>query len=168
MNKNLTFAHIEYSLSTRSIDIFTVGCDGNCKDCCNPEIKSWDLDGLALPQVISKVIALNTKFDRLIDRFIIVGGDPVDGYRHYPNEFARFLSELKTMKKPIYLFTRYELPQVDKELLYYVDYIKTGAYIPELKCADNVQYGIKLATSNQKIFDVSDVLFTKEAEVQEA
>lgn len=158
MNNNLTFAHIEYSIQTKSIDIFTLGCDGSCKDCCNPELKNWDQPGYVTLQVISKVLSLTTKFDKLIDKFIIVGGDPVDAYKHYPNEFLRFLSELKIMKKPIYLFTRYELPQIDKTLFYYVDFIKTGAYIPELKCEDNISYGIKLATSNQKIFDVSEIL----------
>lgn len=168
MNKNLTFAHIEYSISTRSIDIFTTGCDGHCQGCCNPEIKSWDLQGYATPQVISKIVSLVTKFDRLIDKFIIVGGDPVDAYKHYPNEFARFLSELRMMGKPIYLFTRYELPEIDRTLFYYVDYIKTGAYIPDLKCEDNTQMGIKLATSNQKIFDVSEILHNLAKECQEA
>ena len=38
--------------------------------------------------------------------------------------------------------------RIEKELC---DYIKTGSYIEELKCDDNIQYGIKLATSNQKI-----------------
>ena len=31
------------------------------------------------------------------------------------------------------------------------DYIKTGEYDESLKCENNIQYGIKLATSNQKI-----------------
>ena len=37
-----------------------------------------------------------------------------------------------------------------------VDYIKIGAYIPELTTDDNIQFGIKLATSNQKIYRMED------------
>ena len=35
----------------------------------------------------------------------------------------------------------------------YCDFIKVGAYIPELKTDNNIQQGIKLATSNQKILE---------------
>ena len=33
----------------------------------------------------------------------------------------------------------------------YLDYIKYGSYKEELKCDNNIFYGVKLATSNQKM-----------------
>ena len=84
-----------------------------------------------------------------------MGGDPVDCFKHYP-EYLDFLIELKKYNKPIYLFTRHELEDIPKELIENVDYIKTGAYIPELTCDDNIQYDIKLATSNQKIYKMGE------------
>ena len=166
---SLKFAHIEYSITTRSLDIFTIGCgkgitdlndpdyDG-CKNCCNPEIRNWSLEGFTIPTVVSKVVQLDTKYGNLIDKILIVGGDPLDGYFKYKEEFLEFLKELKTINKPIYLFTRHSLEQIPEELLELLDYVKTGAYIPELTCEDNYFDDIKLATSNQKIYKVSEVL----------
>ena len=165
MGNKLQFAHIEYSIHTKSIDIFSLGCFGHCEDCCNPELKRWDLSGLDTVQVVSKVVSLTTKFDKLIDRIILVGGDPVDAYKKYPSEYLSFISQIRTLRKPIYLFTRYELPEIDPLLLAQVDYVKTGAYIPALKCDDNIQEGIKLATSNQKIFKISDILDLRKMEL---
>ena len=161
MQRELNFAHIEYSIQTKSIDIFTIGCNGHCVGCCNPEIKDWNISGFKAPQIISKVLKLITKFDIMIDRIILVGGDPVDAYNKYPSQFTHFLTSLRTMKKPIFLFTRHNIEKVDLALLNLIDYIKVGAYIPELTCSDNIQYGIKLATSNQKIVKVSDYLGDK-------
>ena len=36
--------------------------------------------------------------------------------------------------------------------MYTLDYIKCGKYIPELTTDDNIQYGVHLATSNQRIY----------------
>ena len=168
MDNELQFAHIEYSITTRSIDIFSIGCgngitnlndpeyDG-CKNCCNLEIRDWSLKGKDALQVISKVVELTTKYDNLIDRIILVGGDPVDAYYHYPKEYLEFVQSIKTLDKPIYLFTRYQVKDIPVKLLKEVDYVKTGPYIPELTCDNNIQNGIKLATSNQKIYKVSEL-----------
>lgn len=152
----LQFAHIEYSIQTRSIDIFSIGCDGFCPGCCNPEIKDWNLAGMSPEHVIQKVHSLYKKFPALIDRILFVGGDPVDAYLHYENEMINFLVTLRfSVPLPIFLFTRYELEQVPEGLQNLVDYVKVGAYIQELTCDNNVQYGIKLATSNQHIIKMS-------------
>lgn len=157
MDNILQFAHIEYSINTKSIDIFNLGCDGCCKGCCNTELKSWDLKGVNSQQVILKVKDLLNRFDSLIDKLILVGGDPVDAYKHYPQEYLEFVQRIK-LGKPIYLFTRHELEDIPLELLCSVEYVKTGPYIEELICEDNICNGIKLATSNQRIHKVTDVL----------
>lgn len=156
MDNRLQFEYVEYSMWTRSIDIFSIGCDGQCVGCCNPQIKNWNLKGIDPQQVILKTIHLLEKFSNVVDRIILVGGDPVDAYKHYPKEYLEFVQQIK-LDKPIYLFTRHELKDIPKELLKEVDYVKTGAYVPELTCDDNIQYGIKLATSNQKIHKVSEL-----------
>ena len=154
MGNHLRFAHIEYSISTRSLDIFSIGCDGSCKGCFNQEIKDWNIAGISTDKVISKVLQLGTKYGNLIDRLILVGGDPVDAYNRYPDEYSAFIEGIRTLNKPIFLFTRYELKEINKNLLGKVDYVKTGAYIPELTTDNNIQYDIKLATSNQRIYKV--------------
>ena len=164
---NLQFAHIEYSINTKSIDIFNIGCGNGstnpsetaCVGCCNPELRDWNLKGYDPDYVLEKVKSLNGKFDKMIDRILLVGGSPVDAYFRYKDEMTDFLKRLKQITdKPLYLFTRHELDNIPRELLEMVDYVKTGAYIPSLKCDDNIQMVIKLATSNQKIFKVSEIL----------
>ena len=80
---------------------------------------------------------------------MIFGGEPLD---QNENELLGLLSDLKHLNKKVWLFTRFEIDEVSESIKFYCDYIKTGRYIPEFKCEDNIQYGIKLATSNQKIF----------------
>lgn len=156
MIPTLQFAHIEYSIQTRSIDIFSIGCDGHCKGCCNQQLKDWNQIKYDSEYALAQTLRLVTMFPKIIDRILLVGGDPVDAYLHYPSDMLKFIYRLREqVKLPIYLFTRYAYEDVPRILLPMVDYVKTGAYIPELKTDDNVQYGIKLATSNQVIHECS-------------
>lgn len=154
---DLQIDYIEYSPITRSLDIFTIGCNGNCKNCCNPEIKDFNLKGLSIPETVFKVRDLNNQFDKLIDRIFLVGGDPVDGEKATYGGTRSLICYIKYfIDKPIYLFTRHKLEDVPQSLKECVDFIKTGAYIPELTVDNNIQYGIKLATSNQHIYKKVD------------
>lgn len=161
----LQFAYVEYSIATRSFDIFNIGCgngsvvDTACVGCCNPTIRDWNLKGFSAERVLMEMLSLEYRFGILTDKILLVGGDPMDAYLRYKDEMTDFLKRLKQITpKPLFLFTRHELNEIPRELLELVDYVKTGAYIPELTCDDNIQFGIKLATSNQKIFKVSEVL----------
>lgn len=149
----LQIDYIEYSPSTRSLDVFMVGCNGNCKGCCNPEIKDWSVKGMSIYKTIDKVESLNNDFNKLVDKIIIVGGDPVDAYDKNPEDLLFMLHNIKNKTlKPIYLFTRHKLDDVSQNIKNIVDYIKVGEYLPELTTDNNIQFGIKLATSNQKIY----------------
>lgn len=148
----LKIAHIDYNITTRSLDIFTIGCNGCCKGCCNPEIKDFNSDGMSLEDAVLKIRELYRKFNHLIDRFIIVGGDPVDGEK-ITGGVSVLLDDLKLLTdKPIFLFTRYNIEKIPQNLKDKVDYIKIGEYKPELLVDKNMWYGINLATSNQKIY----------------
>lgn len=154
MSKEIQIAHIEYSINTKSLDIFTIGCDAHpkCKGCYNCELWNFNLGGMYIYQTFNKLLELNTKFDKLIDKIIIVGGDPVDGWNKRTG-LDKLLIEIKNkINKPIFLFTRHSLDNIPQKLKDLVDYIKVGEYISELTTDNNIQYGIKLATSNQKIY----------------
>lgn len=154
---DLQIAYIDYSLDTRSVDIFTIGCNGNCKGCCNPEIKDWNVKGISIYKAIDKTEQLNNDFGNLIDKIIVAGGDPVDAYDKNPEDLLFMLHNIKNKtSKPIYLFTRHKLDDVSQNIKNIVDYIKVGEYLPELTVDNNIQFGIKLATSNQKIYKKLD------------
>lgn len=149
----LKIAYIDYSIHTRSLDIFTIGCNGCCNGCFNQELKDWNTDGMSLEEAIFKIRSLYNQFEKLIDKFIIVGGDPIDAEIETDGAISVLIDDIKMFSnKPVFIFTRHGLFDIPSSVFKRADYIKCGAYIPELTTDDNIQYGIKLATSNQKIF----------------
>lgn len=154
MKDEIKISFIDYSFYTRSVDIFTIGCSANprCKGCCNPELWDWKQPGLSAKEVITKVDGYIKEYGHVFDRFLLVGGDPVDGFIYTQGLDTIIKNIREKTEKPIFLFTHHSLDEVPQELKEMVDYIKCGPYIPELVCEDNWQYGIKLATSNQKIY----------------
>ncbi len=141
----------QYTLQYKSLDIYVAGCNGNphCDQCHNPE--SWNFNqGTKYDKNYYKDINDKIKdFELLIDNIMIFGGEPLD---QNIDELIQMLFDLKTLNKQIWLFTRYELSKIPREILKLCDYIKCGKYIPTLKVDDNIQYGIKLTTSNQNMY----------------
>ena len=142
--------YIDYSIATKSLDIFFSGCRNKCEDCCNPELMDFD-NGIDYVQMLPKIKSYLDDYGTLIENVFLVGGSP----NHQDSEdMATFLEGLhrRYKNKSIYMFCGEELSQVQPVFKKYCDFIKCGAYIPSLKCDDNYQYGIKLATANQKIY----------------
>lgn len=147
----MNILYIDYTLQNKSLDVYVAGCNGNphCGQCHNPE--SWDFNiGSKYDDKYFNYLKNKIRdFDLLIDNFMVFGGEPLD---QDIDELIHFLFDLKSLKKKIWLFTRYELKEIPDEVLILCDYVKCGRYILELKTEDNIQYGIALATSNQKIY----------------
>ena len=142
--------YIEYSIKTQSLDIFFAGCRNNCEDCCNPELMPFEngTDYVFWFPTIDKYLH---EYKLLIKNIFLVGGSP---NHQNEEEMELFLVGLKKRADniSIFLFSGEELKDVKDVFKKYCDFIKCGAYIPELKTDNNTQYGIKLATSNQKIY----------------
>ena len=142
----------QYTLATKSFEIYLAGCNGNphCKGCHNPG--SWDFNqgNLFTVNYFNNYIKPKIEeFDLLINNFMIFGGEPLDNDH---KELCVLLDCLSKLNKPIWIFTRYELNEVPNEIKQYCDYIKCGRYDESLKTNNNIQYGITLATSNQHIY----------------
>lgn len=141
---------IDYSMATQSMDIFFSGCDAEprCEGCHNPE--AWDFNvGKDWKQWIFQINDNMIKFGPMVKKFFILGGEPL---AQDPDEFSKFIACVKEYKKELWLFTHYELNEIDESVKKQFDYIKTGRYLPELSTNDNICYGVRLATSNQKIY----------------
>jgi len=143
----------QYSLIYKSLDIYVAGCRGDkgvhCTSCHNPE--SWDFNqgDLYDKEYFKKLQTKVKNFDILINNIMLFGGEPLD-QNH--DELLHVLMDLKLLNKNIWVFTRYEIEKIPKEIKELCDYIKCGAYLPELTCDNNTMYNITLATSNQHIF----------------
>lgn len=118
-------------------------CSNNCKGCFNQHLK--DIDGIedTSENIIQEV--LDNKFNQGI---ILAGLEWCDT----PNHMLELVYEAQQNNLNVMIYTslvenefRSRFPEI-KDV-----YVKLGKYDDKLICNDNIQYGIKLATSNQKI-----------------
>lgn len=148
----MNIIYTDFTLTHSSLDIYLSGCSGNphCSGCHNPE--TWDFDqGTEYNEKYFSYIKNKVKdFDLLIENIMIFGGEPNDNNH---DELLYMLMDLKSLGKKIWLFTRYEINEIPEFEYTLCDYIKTGRYNSHLLVDDNIQYGIKLASSNQKIYE---------------
>lgn len=146
----MIFLTTQYTLSKGALEIYFSGCKGpHCKGCHNPETQSFSLGTEVGAKELSSIIKAKVQsFGALIESIMILGGEPLDQPHEELEEFVQALSGLNL---PIWLFTRYELSEVPFSLRIKFSYIKTGRYLEEFK-GEGTQYGITLATSNQKIY----------------
>jgi organic radical activating enzyme len=142
----MRIADIQFDIYSRSIKIFTQGCDGVCYGCFNPSL--WDFDG-GEPYIekLDNYKLLVDKFGDLIEWIQILGGEPLLNDRQV---LEQFLKNVKTEHKLI-LFTRFELDEVPLNIKEVCDYIKTGKF-DDTKKGIVDYYGIKLQSTNQKIW----------------
>ncbi|MBO7693901.1 MAG: 4Fe-4S cluster-binding domain-containing protein [Methanobrevibacter sp.] len=146
----------QYTLKYKSFEIVVSGCKGDngkhCFGCHSPE--TWDFNiGENYENQIQKILRKIKEANDLIDWIWVYGGEPLD---NNIEELIDMLSSLKESNKPIVLFTRYSFDSIPQDVKDLCDYIKCGAYQQELTVEDNIQYGIKLATSNQHIYKKSN------------
>lgn len=142
----------QYTLCNKALEIYIAGCNGDphCEDCHNPE--SWDFSlgsALTLGYFSKNIGAKINEFSTLIENIMIFGGEPLD---QPPSDLEELLSLLSFSNKKIWIFTRYPIEEVPDFVKHYCDYIKCGKYEKNLTSDNNIQYGIKLASNNQKIY----------------
>jgi anaerobic ribonucleoside-triphosphate reductase activating protein len=135
----------QYSSPNLSLDIYVAGCRGQCPGCHNPE--TWDFDQ-GDPWVAESVADKVRDFNGFIRRIMVMGGEPLDSP---VDEVVSLLTDINKFGKEVWLFTRYELSEIDPRVLSLLHYVKCGRYDKELVTDDNLQFGFKLATANQYI-----------------
>ena len=141
----------QYSLQTKSLDIYLAGCKGPHCSCCHNQ-GSWDFSAghLCTEYWLYDAVGIKVeKFPDLVENIFVVGGEPLD---QPDNSIFLLLHELKQYNKPVWLFTRKSLEEVPFFVKEYCTYIKSGRYDETLLTDDNIQFGVKLASSNQKIY----------------
>lgn len=146
----------QYTLKYRSFEIIISGCKGengiHCAECHSPE--TWDFSiGENYLHQIDKILKKIYEGKEMIDWIWVYGGEPLDNNL---SELIDFLKKIRSTKIPLMLFTRKELEDVPSDILEQCDYIKCGAYLKNLRTDSNIQYGVKLATSNQKIYKLKE------------
>jgi len=145
----MKLASTQYTLEHESFEVYLSGCCGNCFGCHNPLLKDFNIGELIGQDCINSLINKVTNNSLLIKKIWILGGEPLD---QPLDELVSLLIKLKETNKELWIWTRYDYQFVPEEIVELCDYIKCGMYMEELRTDDNIQFGIKLATSNQKIY----------------
>lgn len=141
-----------------SLVVFYSSCPHKCEGCQNPE--TWQNPNVGQDFTIKIQEELYNHIrenEYIYDALVLSGGDPL-----CDDNFQSALSFSKRFKnifpnKEVWIYTGYTFDQIKKDgykkdILKYCDYIKCGRYIKDLKTIDNIQYDIRIATSNQKIY----------------
>lgn len=147
----MRIASTQFTLETKSFEIYISGCNTTpkCEGCHNPELWNFNM-GIEYNQKYFEEIKnkiLNA--EPLVKNIFIMGGEPND---QVIKDLFTILSDMESLNKKLWLFTSWELKSVPWFAKLFCDYIKCGRYIEKLKTDINIQYGIKLATLNQKIY----------------
>jgi anaerobic ribonucleoside-triphosphate reductase activating protein len=149
----MNIAGTQYSLQNKALEIYVSGCDGSCKGCHNPELWNFNI-GNPYKSVLPKIINKINEFSTLIDNIWILGGEPL---QQNWDELYDLLWSLQITKKKIWLFTRENIDNVPTFIKKRCNYIKCGRYIESLRSDGNIQFGVKLASSNQNIIKLEGI-----------
>lgn len=146
----MQIASTQYSGKHRALEIYVSGCSGpHCPGCHNSEI--WDFEnGTLFDETMAKFILTKVHlFDKMIDRIWVLGGEPLDQNIGCLQYLIRMLNRTG---KELWLFTGKDFRDVPESILAACNYVKCGRFECENTLDAPVQYGVQLASANQKIF----------------
>lgn len=144
--ENLPLKYLGYTISFQEVPneislIFNIsGCPYKCKGCHSTYL--WEYKGNYLSKDIDSI------FNEYLGMFSCVcfmGGDT------NLIELKELLKLCKSKGVKTCIYSGADDISIFKDCMKYLDYIKYGSYKEELKCDNNILYGVKLATSNQKM-----------------
>ena len=122
-----------------SLVINISGCPYKCKGCHSDYL--WEYKGNYISNDIDKII---NEYKDLFSCICFMGGN------QNPNEMIKLLSHIKLLGYKTCLYSGCNNFNELKVFLPYLDWLKYGSY-DETKKANNIQYGVKLATTNQHL-----------------
>ena len=128
--------------------IWFAGCTHKCPGCQNEEL--WDPKAgqyFGVEELFKLVIEETEKTN--ISAVTLLGGEPI---QQDINELISLCTKLNNAGKTIWVYTGYDFDHVPPTLLEYIDYIKCGRYIEELKAKE----GTFPITTNQKVYSMAN------------
>ena len=115
------------------------GCPYKCKGCHSKYL--WEYKGNYISDDMDNLL---NKYDGLITCVCFMGGD------QNIDELTHLMAHIRDKNLKICIYTGCEEKSVIEHLMTLCDYIKYGRYVENLTTDNNIQHGVKLATSNQK------------------
>ena len=124
--------------------LFLQGCSRDCKGCHNAGISRHGEGTTTSTDNLINIISAVCHNKRLT----ISGGEPLEQY----DALLEMVKALKTKGYDICLYTGADLSKVPAELFGYLNYIKTGEFITDMRNPDTQYYG----SDNQSFYRITD------------
>lgn len=134
-----------------AFEIYIAGCnkgEGYCGGCHSPHLWEKDQGKIIDEEFYIDLVDYMLNKEWQFDNIVLLGGEPLDNSKEDVLEFVR---QMKILNKKLWLYTHFELDEIDDDIKKAFDYIKTGKYIEEFKDDNYQSRDICLMTSNQKI-----------------
>ncbi len=148
------YADYKYSLASSigiGYEIYLSGCKGYCKGCHSDHTHDFNAGVKIDDNFINDFIAKIKKEGSFkFDNFVLLGGEPLD---NPTSEVLYFMNKLKDnfSNKKFWLYTHFELNEIDNEIKSFFDFIKTGKFDIDNIDENYKSRGINLISPNQKI-----------------
>lgn len=145
--ESLPLKYLGYSIALQEVPneislVFNIsGCPHKCEGCHSKYL--WEYEGNYVADDLENII---NHYKGMITCICFMGGE------QNIYELLYYLKYVKYRRLKTCLYSGCDSIEDISKLLPYLDWVKTGRYIESLLTDDNIQYGIKLATSNQKIY----------------
>ena len=164
----MRYANINYCECTNGlgwgISLYTQGCSRRCEGCFNPS--TWDpARGESFNYAIKKDILATIQDKPFIERFSVLGGEPLEDYNL--RDLSALIGSIRLANKDIkiWVFSGYTWEELQKRaaesnnlflssILENIDVLVDGPFVQEKK-----DISLKFAgSSNQRIIDVQKTL----------
>lgn len=151
---SMLFPSLNSNLDGISIDLFLYGCNRHCRNCHNPELQEFKKPTYSISELL-EILEKQMKYNPYV--LTLLGGEPLDNdIKDLVNLITAVKNKFPSIK--VAMYTGYEFEDVPKELIFILDYIKTGEY----NDLEPTTFGSFLATRNQIMFKKDGKVFTQQ------
>ena len=148
----MRIAGTQFNVSTSTLEIYLSGCTRACSGCHNPELQDFHVGENYIIYMQRLDYQLSSS---LVDNIAIMGGEPLAQGRINLEDFIKrikYFDKYKSGGRHLWLYTGFDFEHIPLWIKSTVDYIKCGAYDENLKSDNYISCGVKLASTNQKVY----------------
>jgi len=147
----MKLAGIDFNLNHKAVEVYISGCCvPHCEGCHNEELWSFERGHNPFGSLMSLIIQKGNL--PITKRVWIMGGEPLD---QDLERLWRFIAMIKHFSPPdfeIWLWTRYT--HIPEKISKYITHAKVGSYQKNLDPYTDTEYGVTLASLNQRIIKI--------------
>ena len=149
--KYISYAIVFQEVHNEISLVFNIsGCPHHCIGCHSQYL--WEYEGDNLLENMENII---NQYNNYITCVCFMGGD------QNMYDLGLALKQCKKMGYKTCVYSGLDCIQYFESLIPLLDWVKTGRYDESLKCDNHIEYGVKLATSNQHLYKVEDYIMSR-------